>query len=71
MKKQEVRYTDRKGDKHSAYIPAKNPLSTRQKQILILSLQGLTSKETGEALELSLSTIHTNKVNINTILKCS
>ena len=72
MKKQQLKYTETKtGLERLAYIPAENPLSTKQKQVLILSLQGLTNKEIAEALELAESTIKTNKVNINTILKCS
>ena len=68
--KQELRYTDKKGNKHSAYIPKKNPLPTRERQILILSNQGLSAKQVGEALELTVNTVNTNKKRIFKRLKC-
>ncbi len=71
MRKQQLTYKDKKGLERFAYIPAKNPLTTRQKQILILSIQGLSSKQTAEALGLKLNTVNTNKKNIYKTLECN
>ena len=69
--KQELRYTDKKGNRQSAYIPAKNPLPTREQEVLILSEQGLTSKQTAEALEVSLSTVSKYKQRAFEKLECN
>ena len=71
MRKQQLKYTSDKGLEQLAYIPAKNPLSTRQKQILILSIQGLSSREVSSALGLKLNTVSVTKRNIYITLGCN
>ncbi len=71
MRKQQLTYTSRKGLKQFAYIPAKNPLTTRQKQILILSIQGLSSSEVSSALGIELQTVSSTKGNIYRKLGCN
>ncbi len=71
MRKQQLTYTSRKGLEQFAYIPAKNPLSTRQKEVLILSIQGLSSKEVSSALGIKLETVSTTKRNIYRELGCN
>lgn len=71
MRKQQLTYKDKKGLERLAYIPAKNPLTTRQKQVLILSIQGLSSKEVSSALGIELETVSSTKRNIYQKLGCN
>ena len=69
--KQQLTYTDKKGLERLAYVPKKNPLPTRERQVLILSIQKLTAGQTAEALGISIDTVYNTRKKTFKRLKCN